>query len=125
MSRIWATIRSYIWWTHQRGSMHYDVMVTLILAFIFVTPHWVNFGDKPTERNPHQTGVLVVPNGDGFIYQVDANIVRGADDASIREDLLQVIEPIAGEVKVLRYEQMRDTKGRLTGYKAWVRKPYR
>jgi hypothetical protein len=105
--------------------MHYDVMVTLILAFIFVTPHWIDFGDRPTERTPHKSGVLVVPDGDGFLYQVDAGAVKGSDDESIREDLLQVIEPISGEVKVLRYEQVRDGKGHLTGYKVWVRKPYR
>lgn len=125
MSGIWATIRGYIWWTHKRGSMHYDVMVTLILAFIFITPYWVNFGDKPTERTPHQSGVVVVPDGDGFVYQVDATAVSGTDDTSIRESLLRVIEPISGEVKVLRYEPLRDGKGNLTGYKAWVRKPYR
>ncbi|EQD43830.1 hypothetical protein B1A_15449, partial [mine drainage metagenome] len=31
-------LRSYIFWTYQRGSAHYDVMVTLILLFIFVSP---------------------------------------------------------------------------------------
>jgi len=32
-------LRSYFFWTYERGSFHYDVMVTLILAFIFITPH--------------------------------------------------------------------------------------
>ena len=36
MSRIWRTIKGYIWWSYPRGSMHYDVMVTLILVFIFL-----------------------------------------------------------------------------------------
>ncbi len=126
MSRAWHTIRGYIWWTYQRGSMHYDVMVTLILLFIFLSPRWINFNDKPTERNPHQTGVVVLPDnsGTGFVYQVDAAAVHGRDDAAIREDLLRVIEPIAGEVAITRYEAIRDAKGRMTGYRAWVRRPY-
>ena len=31
-------LKSYFYWTYGRGSFHYDVMVTLILAFIFITP---------------------------------------------------------------------------------------
>ncbi len=56
--------QGYIWWTHQRGSFHYDVMVTLILLFIFVTPHFINYKDKPAERLPRPKSVLVMPDGD-------------------------------------------------------------
>ncbi len=48
MSKFGQTLKGYIWWTYPRGSVQYDVMVTLILAFIFLTPLWVNFRDKPT-----------------------------------------------------------------------------
>lgn len=120
MSRILKTIRSYILWTYERGSMQYDIMVTLILAFIFIAPIWVNFKDKPIERSPHQTGVVVSPDGhSGFIYQVDASAVKG-DPASVEADLLSVIEPIAGEVDITRYEPVRDAKGHVVGYKVWV-----
>lgn len=125
--RVGETIRSYIWWTHRRGSIHYDIMVTLILLFIFLAPHWIDFNDKPTERTPHQTGVVVVPDGKGasFIYEIDASAVNGADDASIRQSLLEIVEPIAGEIEVVRYEAVKDKHGSVKAYKAWVRKPYR
>ncbi|MGA2000686.1 MAG: hypothetical protein ABSG52_11885 [Terriglobales bacterium] len=120
MSHIWKTIRSYIWWTYERGSMQYDVMVTLILAFIFIAPIWVNFKDKPIERSGHQTGVVVSPDGqNGFIYQVDASAVKG-DPTSVEADLLSVIEPIAGEVDITKYEPVRDAKGHIVAYKVWV-----
>ena len=41
------TLKSYFYWTYPRGNVHYDVMVTLILLFIFVTPQLWDFGDKP------------------------------------------------------------------------------
>ena len=41
-------LMSYFYWTYPRGSFHYDVMVTLILLFIFITPHLWNYGDKPS-----------------------------------------------------------------------------
>ncbi len=121
MSRILKTIRSYILWTHERGSMQYDIMVTLILAFIFITPYWMNFKDKPVERNPHQSGVVVIPDGQsGFVYQVDASAVTGTDPDSIESGLLRVIEPIAGEVNITKYEAIRDAHGKVIAYKAWV-----
>ncbi len=123
MSRILKTIRSYVLWTYERGSMQYDIMVTLILAFIFLAPYWVNFKDKPVERLAHQTEVVVSPDGQsGFIYQVNASAVHGSDPASIQGELLRIIEPIAGEVDITRYEPMRDTHGRVVGYKVWVRR---
>jgi hypothetical protein len=124
MSKIWQTIRGYIWWTHPRGNMHYDVMVTLILAFIFFMPPRV-FNDKPTERVPHQSEVLVVPDGDNLIYEIDASAVQSKTDTSIREDLLRVIEPIAGEAEVTRYEAVADSHGKVKVFKVWVKKPYR
>jgi len=45
MSKIWEIVRGYILWSYERGSLHYDVMVTLILAFIFLAPLWGNFKD--------------------------------------------------------------------------------
>jgi hypothetical protein len=124
MNRIWRTIRGYILWTHDRGSMHYDVMVTLILAFLFVTPYFINFKDKPVARTPHQTEIVVLPDGGkGFIYQVEAAAVHGGDDSAIRGSLERIIEPISGEVEIRRFEAVRDNKGRIIAYKAWVRRP--
>ncbi len=123
MNRVWRTIRGYVLWTHDRGSVHYDIMVTLILVFVFLAPRFINFNDKPVERTPHQTGVLVMPDGaSGFIYQVEASAVSGKDDAALRDSLRRIIEPIAGEVEITRYEAVQDRKGHITGYKAWVQR---
>ena len=40
-------LKSYFFWTYPRGCFHYDVMVTLILLFIFITPHLWDYGDRP------------------------------------------------------------------------------
>ncbi len=120
--RVWQTIKSYLFWTHSRGSFHYDVMVTVILLFIFLTPRaW--FRDKPVEHRPHQTEVVVQPDGhDGFIYEVDAAAVSGHSDDAVRNDLLRVIEPIAGEIEIDSYEPVRDAKGRVNMYKVRVKR---
>lgn len=124
MSKIWQTIRGYIWWTHPRGNMHYDVMVTLILAFIFLTPPRL-FNDKPTERIPYQGGAVVLTDGDNLIYQIDASAVQSKTDVPIQDRLLRAVEPFAGEAVVTRYEALADSHGNVKTYKVWVKKPYR
>jgi hypothetical protein len=119
MSKVSETIRGYIWWMYPRGSVHYDVMVTLILAFIFLTPLWVNFRDKPVSRPPHQTEVLVKPEGTGFLYTVDATAITPGTDDELREELMRVIEPVAGEIRIDRYEAVRNDKRMVVAYKVW------
>jgi hypothetical protein len=123
MTEIWRTIRGYILWSYERGTIQYDVMVTLILLFVFLSPFWINFKDKPIERNPHPTGVLVVPGaGGGFIYQIDGSAISGKDEALVHDQLLRIIEPIAGEVSISKFEPVRDKSGRVLSYKVWVQR---
>jgi hypothetical protein len=124
MTGIWRTIRDYIFWSYERGTIQYDVMVTIILLFVFLSPRLINFKDKPVEHNPHRTGVAVVPDGQGgLIYQIEAAAVGqavGSDDSVIRGELLQIIEPISGEVSITKVEAVRDGSGRVLSYKVWV-----
>jgi len=122
-SGIWRTIRSYILWSYERGTIQYDVMVTLILIFVFLSPQVINFKDKPVEHNPHRTGVAVMPDGEGgFIYEIEAREIKSQDDAGLRSELLSIIEPISGEVTISRYEAVRDRAGSVLAYKVWVQR---
>jgi hypothetical protein len=123
MGAMWRTIRGYILWSYERGSLHYDIMVTLILLFVFVSPHFINFKDKPVERNPRATGVLVIPDEKGgFIYKIPASAVNSGPGEDIRRQLERIIEPIAGAVSITRYEAVQDPAGHLQSYKVWVDK---
>ena len=122
MSRVWRTVKGYIFWTYERGSFHYDVMVTLILIFIFVAPRFINFKDKPAEHLPHQTGITFTEEGNQIVYRMDASIVDAQDDAVVRQNVLRVIEPISGRVSIETMEALRDTSGRIVAYRAVVRK---
>jgi hypothetical protein len=118
---VWRTIRGFILWSHERGSIQYDVMVTLILLFVFFSPKLINFNDKPVERNPHATGVVVYPDGQGgLVYEIDSKAVQPGKDSAIQGQLLRVIEPISGETSISRYEAVTDKKGKVLSYKVWV-----
>jgi hypothetical protein len=124
---MFKLIRNYIFWAYERGSFHYDVMVTAILIFMFVSPHLIDFKDKPVETVAlHASEVLVREAGTSggssrFIYQVRADDMSGArTDPERRAAILRVIEPVSGEVSLERYEPIRDAQGKIVAYNAWV-----
>jgi hypothetical protein len=118
MNAIWRTIRGYILWQYERGTLHYDIMVTLILIFILFSPRVINFNDKPIARNPHPTEVVVTTDAEGrLVYQVAATAVSPEDEISVRDQLLHIIEPISGAVSIVSYETISDGKGKVQSYK--------
>jgi hypothetical protein len=123
MGAIWRTIRGYIFWSYERGSLHYDIMVTLILLFVFLSPRILNYKDKPVERIPHLTGVVVIPGEKGeFIYQIQATAVKTVQGGDTNRQLEKIIEPISGAVSIVRYETVNDASGHLQSYKVWAKK---
>ena len=122
-SSVWRTVKSFILWSHERGSVQYDVMVTLILLFVLLSPRFINFNDRPVEHNPQSSGVLVYPDGSGeFIYQIESKAVSDGSDSTIRASLLKIIEPISGSVSISKYETVTDKKGKVVAYKVWVQR---
>jgi hypothetical protein len=118
MNAIWRTIRGYILWQYERGTLHYDIMVTLILIFILFSPRVINFNDKPIARNPHPTDVVVTADAEGrLVYQISASAISPGDYNSVRDQLLRIIEPISGAVSIVNYEPVSDGKGKIQSYK--------
>jgi hypothetical protein len=120
MSRIGRTLKGYLFWTYDRGSFHYDVMVTLILLFIFVGPRFIDFKDQPGAPLSHPNSLVV--SADGKMYQVDARAVDAQDEGMVRANFVRVIQPIAGRVTVEHVEAIRDATGQIVAYRAWVKK---
>jgi len=124
---MFKVIGNYIFWAYERGSFHYDVMVTAILIFMFVSPHFIDFKDKPVETVAlHASEVLVREAGTSggssrFIYQVRAEDMGTAEtDSERRAAILRVIEPVSGEVTLERYEPVRNAQGKTIAYNAWI-----
>ena len=121
------TLGNYFFWAYERGSFHYDVMVTLILLFIFVSPHYIDFKDKPVNPVPIRTSEVLVKEAgteDGdfrYIYEVRVEDLHGAtSDPALRTALLRVIEPIAGNVTLESYKPITDTTGKTIAYDATI-----
>jgi hypothetical protein len=123
MNRI---LKSYFYWTYPRGNFHYDVMVTLILLFIFVTPHLWEYGDRPSAaRTFPRYPISVISDGEhGMVITVqaaDVNAGLGDTDKSVKKALRVAVEPVAGDsVFVDRWELTRDANGSPLAWKVWA-----
>ena len=126
MSNPARLLRNYIFWTYERGSLHYDVMVTLILLFLFIAPRVINFKDKPVPDVALQpTQVLVRHAGynagtERLIYTVRAAELNGATGPALEEAATKIIEPISGPITIDRIAPVQDTTGRTVAYDVTV-----
>jgi hypothetical protein len=125
MSKI---LKNYFYWTYPRGCFHYDIMVTLILAFIFVTPHFWNFGDRPSPSGGPLHPIQVEGTGGrGFIVtvqaaDVDLDLKTTASNMAIKKALRKAIEPVTGDAVAVEYwETKQDAQGNWT-WKVWARR---
>jgi hypothetical protein len=117
-------LRSYFYWDFPRGTVQYDVMVTLILLFIFVTPQFWDFGARPTPMSSVTHPIQVTGYGThGLVLTVqadDVNLSPGASDHEVKEALKEAIQPVAGDaVFVERWQTVTDAQGNLS-WQVWA-----
>jgi hypothetical protein len=119
-------LKSYFYWTYPRGSFHYDVMVTLILLFIFITPHLWDYGDKPWSPARLQHPIQVVGDDEhGFIVtvaaaDVDLDLRTTESNLAVKKVLRKAIEPVTGDaVFVERWETVNGADGK-PAWKVWA-----
>jgi hypothetical protein len=122
------TLRNFIFWSYERGSIQFDIMVTLILLFIFVAPRFINFRASPVPHIPlNHSEVLVQDAGtvgtdSRFVYTIRLEDLNGAKtDADLRANMLRVIEPMAGYVTLDgNIKPVTDPAGKIIAYQATV-----
>ena len=114
-------LKRFILWDFPRGGWQYDVMVGVILAFLFITPRaW--FRDQP--RVPQASGVAVMPSEHGSsVFFVDKELLAATPPERHSDAATEVIRSRIGNRKltVTRVEAIRDAEGELQGYMAFAR----
>ena len=77
MRAIWRAISRTIFWSYERGSWPYDLLVAVILVFVLLTPRsW--FHDRPQEAAALSTTVqLIAEDTDARTrtFRVDASVL--------------------------------------------------
>jgi hypothetical protein len=108
-----------IFWSYQRGSWQYDVIVIVILAFIFLSPRsW--FKDRPTLQLTdlrHQQGIMEMGRVKKDIqYLVDARLVDSLGQKP--EDAVPVIlrQHLQKAFTIKSIDAVRDRHQVILGY---------
>src|SRR5262245_10112553 len=114
-------LKRFILWDYPRGSRPYDVMVGIILAFIFFTPRdW--FRDQP--RIPNASSIVMLPSEHGNPeFLVEAALLAKIPENQRVERLTQLVQTRTGNrrLRVTRIEPILDSEGELQGYMAFAR----
>ena len=109
-------LKRYIFWEYARGSWQCDVIVGVILAFLFLTPRdW--FRDQP--RIPQASDISSLPSERGtHQYFVDREALAGVPDDQQVATLTRLLQVRAGNPRLTltRMEPVVDSEGELHGY---------
>ena len=109
-------LKRYILWEYPRGSWQYDIIVGVILAFLFLTPRaW--FRDQP--RIPH-VSVISIPRG---TFAVDPEFWTAIPEGQRIEKVTQEIRSRAGNphLTVIGVEPYKDSEGETRCYIAFTK----
>src|SRR6516225_48768 len=105
-------MKRFLLWSFERGSVQYDVICVVILAFIFLTPSSA-FHDRPEFMRIPQDSIRQTTDDQGHtVYTVKVNTEHAAIDR------LQTL--LGKPVTVARSEPVYDTTGSLVAYSIWI-----
>lgn len=115
---FWRSIGRFILWDYPRASWQYDVMVALILAFLFLTPRgW--FRDQP---RPASIVVLEGHEGADMLW-LAPELLEGVPEGERPKRAAALIEAKLGrKVDIIRLDSILDAEKAPTGYLALIRR---
>ena len=122
-SKIKLVVTRSVLWAYQRGSWQYDLIVLVILAFIFLSPRsW--FNDRPTLQLTdlrHQQGIVEMGRVNKSVrFLLDARLVESLDQKP--EDAIPMIltQHLQKPFTVKSIDAVRDRNQVILGYTVMV-----
>ena len=116
-----AMLKRFILWDYPRASWQYDVMVGIILAFVFLTPRaW--FHDQP--RIPNVSSIALLPSEKGnSVFFVNSALLAGIPEPGRAAKLTEILQARTSNRRlvVIRVEPVLDSEGELEGFMAFAR----
>jgi len=112
LSRFLRGVGSFVFWSYERGTWQYDLMVALILAFVLLTPRGL-FTDRP---RPVAGQVVAISGPSGAGYRIEAGVLAGSA-RSLQLSARQVLEEVTGHhIKIQQMHPVLDAQGRVQAY---------
>ena len=113
-------LKRFILWDYPRASVQYDVIVGLILAFIFLTPRFW-FRDQPRTPQASQVVMLGAGRGSGVVW-IEPELLAGVPEDQRIARLSRILKARTGKTQtVTRVQPILDSDLEIQGYMAFVR----
>jgi hypothetical protein len=108
-----SALKRFVLWDYARASWQYDIIVALILAFIFLTPHDI-FRDQPKAAS-----VAMVRGG----YWIEAQQLSGTPEADMPARATTLVNAhFKAHTEIVSVEPIYDdAENELKGYLAFPR----
>jgi hypothetical protein len=114
---FWSGLKRFILWDYPRACWQYDVMVGLILAFIFLTPK-VWFRDQP---RPSSIVILQAHDGTDVVW-LAPELLAQVPDAGKKDAAAELVRKRFGkQLRFARLDPIFDAESEIKGYMATVR----
>ena len=111
--RFWSHLRPAVFWEFRRGSWQYDIIVALILAFIFLTPPAM-FNDRPSQPVVHEVEHAAT---DARVFWIDPGALDRANPEGASERLQYLLTSHSGEsLRIVSTEPATDDAGNIQAY---------
>ena len=111
-------MKRFLLWDYPRASWQYDVMVGLILAFVFLTPRAI-FRD-----HPRVSSVVMLPPGEEGVssFWVEPELLSLIPEQQRAAHVAEMLRQYAGKRRTLvRLEPMLDSEQEIKGYMAYTK----
>jgi hypothetical protein len=113
MSSPVSGLKRFLFWDYPRAGWQYDVMVGVILAFIFLTPR-IWFRDQP-----RASSIVMLPSEHGAtVFWMDVDQFSSGAEAARASDLIKA--RTGKKYNVVRLEPIVDSEQEIKGYMAFT-----
>lgn len=110
-------VKRFLLWDYPRASWQYDVIVALILAFIFLTPRTL-FRDQR-----RVSSIVELPSGTGRSFMVEPGLLESVADAERKARVEELLRSRFGRIDpVEKVEPILNPEQELTGYMVFTRR---
>jgi hypothetical protein len=114
-------LKRFILWDFARATWQYDVMVGVILAFIFFTPRaW--FRDQP--RIPRASSIAMLPSEHGSsVYWLDPQLLQGVAEPQRKARVTEILRERTQNrnLQISQVQPVSDSDNEVQGYMALAR----
>jgi hypothetical protein len=135
MRKIWRGIVNTVFWSYERGSWPYDILVAVIVIFLLATPRrWFQDGPRPSLPASSQVQLLSESaDGDTATYRLNVQLLAPEKRATTvtpelehgtHEILGRTVPSLNNEIfQIQRIDFVRDSDGALLDYDVTVKMP--